>query len=173
MKCIYYYMKYQLEFSSAENKNWNWPEENRSVNKLKSCLHTQVTTTSFLVKVIGTVSLSLLQLHLTQEWWQSLELTKFCSQGDLEGFSVLHTNWQKLLISNCDLEDNVTFGRQIASALLHRCCTSLPLMARDARSKWRQDAAHNQTPGFHHHTTLLLAHGSRTSGGHTYIQKHA
>lgn len=37
------------------------------------------------------VSLSLLQLHLIQEWQQCLELTKFHSQGDLERFSVLHT----------------------------------------------------------------------------------
>lgn len=38
------------------------------------------------------VSLSLLQLHLTQERWQCLKLTQFHSEGDLEGFSVLHTN---------------------------------------------------------------------------------
>lgn len=80
-----------VEFSFAGNKNWNWPPGNRE-HKQDLSLFTQVTTTSFLVKVIGTVSLSLLQLHLTQEWWRCLELTKFRSQGDLEGFPVLHTS---------------------------------------------------------------------------------
>lgn len=58
-------------------------------------------------------------------------------------------------------------GKQL---LPHRCQMSLPLMTWAARSKWRQDAAHSQTPGFRHHATLLPSHGSRTSGQYTYFQ---
>lgn len=36
---------------------------------------------------------SILQLHLTQEWWRCLQLPEFNFQGDLEGFSVIHTNY--------------------------------------------------------------------------------
>lgn len=64
----------------------------QNTNTQDFSLFTQVIIPSFLLKEIRMVSLSFLQLHLTQEWWQYSEWTKFRSQGDLEGFSVLHTN---------------------------------------------------------------------------------
>lgn len=82
-----------MEFSSAEKKTnlkLTWRKQNK--NKQDFSLFTQATTTSFLVKVIRTVSLSLLQLHLTQERWLCSDLTKFRSEGGLEGFPLLHTN---------------------------------------------------------------------------------
>ena len=69
MKYIYYYyMKYQWNSALRKTKIETDLKETENINKQDFGLFTQVTTTSFLVKVIGTVSLSLLQLHLTQEW---------------------------------------------------------------------------------------------------------
>lgn len=66
--------------------------ETENINTQDFILFTQGTITSFLLKEIRMVSLSFLQLHLTWQWWRHSERTKFRSQGDLEGFSVLHTN---------------------------------------------------------------------------------
>lgn len=93
-------------------------KETDNINKLKSCLFTQITTTYFLVEAIRTASPILLQLHLTQEFWWCLEPTTFCSKGDLEGFPVLPT-------SSWDLEDKVVLRKQIASALPYGCHMSL------------------------------------------------
>jgi len=90
MKYIYCHMKGQWG-SALQKKIETDLKETESTNKQHFSLFTQVTT-AFLVKVIRTVSLSLLQFHLTQECWRCSELTRFRSQGDLEGFLILHTN---------------------------------------------------------------------------------
>lgn len=68
-----------VEFSLQKTKFETDLKETENINKQDFSLFTQVTTTSFLVKVIRTVSLSLLQLQLTQEWRRCSELTKFRS----------------------------------------------------------------------------------------------
>lgn len=65
-----------VEFSLQKTKFETDLKETENINKQDFSLFT---TTSFLVKVIGTVSLSLLQLQLTQEWRRCSELTKFHS----------------------------------------------------------------------------------------------
>lgn len=60
------------------------------INTQDFILFTQVTITSCESDQDGVTEP--LQLHLTQEWWQRSALTKFPSQGDLEGFSILHIN---------------------------------------------------------------------------------
>jgi len=65
MKYIYCHMKGQWG-SALQKKIETDLKETESTNKQHFSLFTQVTT-AFLVKVIRTVSLSLLQFHLTQE----------------------------------------------------------------------------------------------------------
>lgn len=146
-----------VKFSSAENKNWNSSQGNRE-HKYTGLHLIYTNNNHFVWKWSGWCHWAFRNSIWprndddVQNWQNSApkEIWR-------DSLFFTSTAWQKLLISNCDLEDKITFKRQMASALLHRCHMSLPPMARPARSEWRRDAAHNQKPGFHYHARLLKA----------------